>query len=835
MHTVKRLITEFIPKHYDLKLQIDRVGRSFTGIITIEGTTLHDTILLHANGLHIKQAAVDGKTCAWSTGEDDELSFAAEGPGDHTLVIEYSGKINDQLHGLYPCKYEYDGQQKELLATQFESHYAREVLPCVDEPAAKATFDVTLVTEQNVTVLGNMPVKDSVNTDDTLVTSFETTPKMSPYLLAFVIGDLQKKSGTTKDGVEVNVYATPAQPADSLDFALEHAIKTIEFFDEYFGVPYPLPKSDQVALPDFANGAMENWGLITYRESCLLYDPKNTSIADKQYISTVISHELSHQWFGNLVTMAWWDDLWLNESFATIMEYICVDALHPEWKVWLDFNTNESVYALRRDSLDGVQPVKVPVHHPDEVQSVFDGAIVYAKGARLMQMMRNYVGESAFKQGLHDYFTTQKYGNTTGDDLWSTLGKTSGKEVGSFMSAWLTQSGFPVVHAIQNGGSLQLTQRQFFIGPHGQYEKLWPIPLDSTASSLPAIFADKAGTFPIDPARIFRLNVHDTAHFITKYDDMMYERILETVTHSDVIARAQVIKDQSLLAKSPEAGTDTLVDLLRVYTAETDEKVWGMISGVIGDLKRFVDLDSAAEKSLKRLASTLAAPLYAKLGWQPLPNESEDDTILRSTIIGSMLYAEDPDAIAEARKRYNAQPAEAIDPELRGLIMAAEIRHGDTEKAITALLHTYKATASVDLRSDICDAVTGTREPAQITYLLGLLKDTALIRTQDTAMWYVRLLSNRYARGKTWQWMRDNWDWIKQTFGGDKSYDAFPRYTAQVLAARDQLDEYKTFFEPMLDDPGLKLAISVGINDITARVELIESDKAAVEQKLIEF
>lgn len=837
MHTVKRLISEFIPEHYALSLAIDRPNRAFTGTATITGNVVQNNAMVHAHGLSIDSITVDGKSAEWHLGKDDELTIGNLKTGKHIIVIGYTGKINDQLHGLYPCKYTVGNEQKELLATQFESHYAREVFPCVDEPAAKATFDVTLTTETDVTVLGNMPIKAQNVQNGLLVTSFDTTPKMSTYLLAFVIGDLQKKSGKTSGDVDVNVYATPAQPAASLDFALEHAIKTIEFFNDYFGVPYPLPKSDQVALPDFSNGAMENWGLITYRESALLYNPSITSIAVKQYIATVISHELSHQWFGNLVTMAWWDDLWLNESFATIMEYICVDALYPEWNVWLDFNTNESVYALRRDSLAGVQSVKVAVRHPDEIQSVFDGAIVYAKGARLMQMMQNYVGETAFKTGLQTYFESHAYSNTTGADLWDALQSASGKNVAGLMDAWLTQSGFPVVKAKMNGGNVELMQRQFIIGPDEPNDKLWPIPLGTPFHTLPELFTEKHAAYAINTHKVFRLNTHDTAHYITNYSSELLGKILDEIRagKADVTERAQIIKEQSLLVKSDESSSETLISLLQSYTNETNEKVWSMISGALGDLKRFVDPDTAPEAALKKLAVTLATPLYARLGWDQQPGESADDSMLRATIIDNLIYGEHTGVISEARLRYSTQDINEMNAELRGLILFAEVRHGDGAKALDHLLDVYQQTSSVDIKQDICSAVCGIRDAQQINRLLSLLQDTDFIRTQDTAMWYVGLLNNRDARTITWNWLLTHWDWVKTTFSGDKSYDTFPRVTAQILATREQLNEFKAFFEPMLSDTGLKRAISVGINDIEARVHMIESDKQAVEQRLLEL
>ena len=420
MKTVPRLLDTFMPHHYALTLDLTHAEeKSFSGSVIISGESTGESISLHSKELTIHSALIDDQPAEFSLGEFDELRLSRPelSSGQHTVRIDFSGAITDAMHGLYPCYFTHDGVKKQLFATQFESHHAREVFPCVDEPAAKATYDVTLVTAPDLTVLGNMPVTESSEKNGALTTTFATTPRMSSYLLAFVVGELHKKSAHTTSGVEVNVWTTPAQSEDILDFALDIATRSIDFYDKYFGVPYPLPKSDHVALPDFSSGAMENWGLITYRESCLLADPKLTPESSKRFIATVIAHELSHQWFGNLVTMQWWNDLWLNESFANMMEYVAVDALHPEWRMWEDFATGEVTAALRRDSLDGVQPVQADVNHPDEISTLFDPAIVYAKGGRLLVMVRRLIGEEAFRTGLKLYFEKFAYQNTVGNDL----------------------------------------------------------------------------------------------------------------------------------------------------------------------------------------------------------------------------------------------------------------------------------------------------------------------------------------------------------------------------------------------------------------------------------
>ena len=320
--------------------------------------------------------------------------------------------------------------------------------------------------------MGNMPIKSEGENGDSHTTTFEKTPRMSSYLLAFVIGELHKKTARTKSGVEVNVWATPAQNENTLDFALDIAARSIDFYDEYFGVKYPLPKSDHVALPDFSSGAMENWGLITYRESCLLADPELTPESSRRFIATVIAHELSHQWFGNLVTMQWWNDLWLNESFANMMEYVAIDTLHPEWRMWEDFATNEVTAALRRDSLDGVQSVQADVNHPDEISTLFDPAIVYAKGGRLLVMVRKLIGEEAFRAGLKSYFEKFAYKNTVGNDLWQELESASSQPIVNLMNAWISQPGLPVVSVSNSHDAATLSQERFFIGEHQPSERI---------------------------------------------------------------------------------------------------------------------------------------------------------------------------------------------------------------------------------------------------------------------------------------------------------------------------------------------------------------------------
>lgn len=838
MQTVARLVDQFVPEHYDLSLTLEREARTFSGVVTIHGATTAGatSIAVHTKDLIIESVTFDGKEADFKAANNDELVIIHPDikEGKHIVVIGFSGTITDAMHGLYPCYFDHDGVKKELLATQFESHHAREAFPCIDEPAAKATFSVTLTTEPNITVLGNMPIKAQNLENEKLVTSFDKTPRMSTYLLAWVTGELHRKTATTKSGVEVNVWATPAQAPESLDFALDIATRTIDFFDEYFDTPYPLPKSDHVALPDFSSGAMENWGLITYREIALLADPKTTSVSSKHYIATVIAHELSHQWFGNLVTMKWWNNLWLNESFATIMEYIAIDTLHPEWNVWLDFATMESIMSLRRDAIDGVQAVQVEVNHPDEISTLFDGAIVYAKGARLLRMLQYYIGHEAFQTGLKNYFAKYAYDNTEGDDLWEELGKASGKDITTFMNTWISQPGYPVLSVDTSDTELRLSQKQFFIGPHESSNKLWPIPLNSSSNDAPEIMDTKEMTFSRSEPTPARFNVGDTAHFITHYDKVALAGLVEEVKAGSLtpLDRLQLLHEQTLLARGNETTSAEIIPLLDAYKLETTEAVWDIISVAIGELKKFVEDDETSEKKLRKLAADLAREQYARLGWAMQENEGESDTKLRATIIGTMLYGEDEDAIKKALELYASTPLTDLDPELRPLIIGAAVRHGNDDAIFDTLIEEYKKTSSGDLKQDIASGLTSSKDPKKLAELLALVLDEKIIRTQDTARWFVWTIRNRYGREAAWQWVRDNWGWIKKTFGGDKSYDDFPRYSALGLVTRKQLEEYREFFTPMQSEPALKRVIAMGISEIEGRVELIERDSAAVREAL---
>lgn len=833
MTKVPRLLDTFTPNHYNLTLDLTRAEeKEFSGTVIISGNSTSESISLHSKGLTIQSATIDNQPADVSFGELDELKLSQPNlkNGNHTIHINFSGNITDAMHGLYPCYFTHDGVKKQLFATQFESHHAREVFPCVDEPAAKAEYDLTLVTRTGITVLGNMPVKSEEENGDSLTTTFEKTPRMSSYLLAFVIGELHKKTARTKSGVEVNVWATPAQNENTLDFALDIATRSIDFYDDYFGVKYPLPKSDHVALPDFSSGAMENWGLITYRESCLLADPELTPESSRRFIATVIAHELSHQWFGNLVTMNWWNDLWLNESFANMMEYVAIDTLHPEWRMWEDFATNEVTAALRRDSLDGVQSVQADVNHPDEISTLFDPAIVYAKGGRLLVMVRKLIGEEAFRAGLKSYFEKFAYKNTVGNDLWQELESASGQPIVNLMNAWISQPGLPVVSVSNSHDAAILSQERFFIGEHQPSDALWPIPLFANQPLDVKILNQKETAVSIE--KPLQLNCGLSAHFVTKYDESSREYLLKNITELPTLDKICILQDATILARAGFENSASLLPLALSLKTETNEKVFGMAAGALTELRKFVDDNDTARDSLKKISGEFARATFEELGWDEKAGESDDDRERRTATLSLMMYSEDKEVLNEAKTRFNNNKLEDLSTEIRALIISANVRHFETPEIIENLFATYKNTPSNDLQNDIAIGLTSTKNPETAEKILANIKDSNIIRAQDASRWFVYLIRTRESRQIAWNWLKENWAWVEDTFGEDKSYDDFIRYAATALLTPNELDDFRQFFEPMENIPALARTIKLGITEISARVELIKRDKEAVTSSL---
>ena len=845
MQAVEHYIKQFVPEHYDLFLDLSRETKTFSGKVTITGQAKSDRISLHQKDLEIAFVEVAGQARSFTVDNENEaLHIQLAEAGSVDLVIAFSGKITDNMTGIYPSYYTVDGVKKEVLSTQFESHFAREAFPCVDEPEAKATFDLALRFDQaeGELALSNMPEIDVESRKETGIWKFETTPRMSSYLLAFVAGDLQGVTATTKNGTLVGVYSTKAHPLSNLDFSLDIAVRSIEFYEDYYGVKYPIPQSLHIALPDFSAGAMENWGLVTYREVYLVVD-ENSTFASRQQVALVIAHELAHQWFGNLVTMKWWDDLWLNESFANMMEYVCVDAIEPSWNIFEDFQTGGVPLALERDATDGVQSVHVEVKHPDEINTLFDGAIVYAKGSRLMHMLRRWLGDADFAKGLHAYFEKHQYGNTIGRDLWNALGQASGRDVAAFMDSWLEQPGYPVLTATVENDVLKISQKQFFIGEHEDKNRLWVVPLNSNWKGLPDTLETESIEIPGYAALLaenegaLRLNTENTAHYITDYQGQLLDAVLADLVELDNTSKLQIVQERRLLA---EAGHISYADLLPVVDQLAQEEsylVVSAVSQVIGALDRFIDEGTETEKAFKSLIAKLARYNYDRLGFEAKEGESDEDELVRQLTISMMIRSNDEEASQVASQIFEAHKdnLSGLPAAIRSQVLINEMKHHETKELVATYLDLYTHATDAAFKRQLAAALAYSTDADNIQTLIASWKDKFVVKPQDLSAWYYQFLGHKETQEPVWAWARENWDWIKAALGGDMSFDSFVILPAHVFKTEQRLTEYKAFFEPQLSDLALSRNIGMGIKEIAARVELIKREKVAVEAAVAQY
>lgn len=823
---MERFYRYFIPQSYQLQLTLDRSASSLKGDVVIVGQVQADEIKFHAVGLEItavryavipsqsqptarsrsakatasRQTMQPDRDCAFSY-DGETLTIPRSALNDVKVgatvafLLQYSTTLNTNMQGCYLSSYEHQGQTRSLAVTQFESHYARETFPCIDEPAAKATFDLTLtipdLADDDV-VLSNMPLSKHQGQSF----HFAATPRMSTYLLAWVVGPLQSLSTTNQHGVTVTSYAALNQPQATLEFANTTAARALDYYDERYGIKYPLPKLDQVAIPDFEAGAMENWGLVTYRESMMLADP-HAALDVRKSVATTVTHELSHQWFGNLVTMKWWDDLWLNESFATIMEYYATDALYPDFQIWEDFYTSECLAALRRDAYDGVQAVKQPVADPAEIATLFDAAIVYAKGARLVLMLIHLMGESAFYAGLKQYFQEFAYENTDDQDLWRALDAHADFAVGEFMSAWLSQPGYP---KISSQGELQ---GRFFLDQHlDSGETKWPLPHYSD---------DMSG------------------HYLIQLTDAEFQEKLQHVSELSVDQQLRLLIDHMLLARTQFVDSSSLLDLIAHFADTSSATVLEIVALIINDLKLFCPPETPA-------AATYQAFLRQHFGarWQELDFTASDldsNAIkARDSLLSIAHYAADQPTLERLAQLYQPDLTK-IDPELRLHVLGAKLYFSE-QGIFPHLLDVYQSTSDPELKSTIlCILASDSKLESSQDRLLKLLNEPAVVRPQDHIFLYIYLLRNYRTRTRTLDWLIQNWDYVKR-LTGDKSLEDYPRYAASVLRTPADAEKFYQFFDRLAQDPILGRTIKIAHGEIDARLELIRLDAPGVQQKL---
>lgn len=792
MKTVTKLYDTIKPVNYILDLTPDIATFTFSGKETISFKIEKPSkeLVWHGNKLEIISADINDQEAKVSYNKDNEtiiFTFANElEAGEYKLKVELEGEINDSLHGWYRSQYKDGDETKWLAVTQFEACAAREAFVCIDEPAAKATFDVTLNVDPSHTAISNGEIVKSETADGVKSVQFAQTPIMSTYLLAFLVGEFNYIETTNDEGVVVRVYATSGKEQQG-QFALETAAKTLSFYKDYFGIAYPLNKLDMIAVPDFAAGAMENWGAVTYRETAILVDEKNSSLTTKQWAAMVVAHELAHQWFGNLVTMGWWTDLWLNEGFASWVEYLAVDHLFPEWNMWTQFVTDDYAHARDLDALGNTHPIEVEVHHPREVDEIFD-AISYQKGASVIRMLHAYLGEADFKKGLHDYLTKHSYSNAATADLWAALEQASGKPVSKIMGAWTSQSGHPLVNFEFGEHETTITQTRFFADPEAKEEiTTWPIPLDLGDGEL---LDDTKSIVKYPLNNDFKPNRGQTGFYLVGYTSEWLKNLAPQLSSEDfpVVDKFGVLSDTFDLIKSGKLSSVAGLELISNLQNETNMAVWDGMLGGLGSIMGIVDDETMDE--LEKFGAWLAKSRFTELGWAPKDGESHFDALLRPRLVG-LVGRDDGATLAKARELFESP--EAIHADMRAAVYALVGRFGD-ETTYEKFYSMYKATDDQEEQGRLMRAMAQFKQPELATRTLkfGLSNE---VRAADSIRPVLGVVLNRYHGELGWKFIQDNWITIVQRYGqGGHLLTYFVDAVGGVFNTTGKAQEIEDFF-----------------------------------------
>ena len=772
-----RLPRTVLPNRYRLRLEPDLESATFSGHETVDVTIEADVdeIVLNAAEIEITSAQVtNGSTTVGASPRYDEemervtlvLESSVE-PGDWELEISFNGILNDQLRGFYRSRFtDVDGEEQLIATTQFESTDARRAFPCWDEPDFKATFETTLVVPSDLMAVTNTSeVGRDQLPDGKVAIRFAETMKMSTYLVAFVVGPFEATDPVDVDGVPTRII-TPRGKKHLSDYALECAIFCFRYLRDYYGIPYPGDKLDHIAIPDFAFGAMENVGAITYRETTLLVDPDRASQAEKLRVLDVIGHEIAHQWFGNLVTMSWWEGIWLNEAFASFMEMKATDAMRPEWKRWLAFGAVERPWAMEVDHLSTTRPVEFEVTSPEEADQMFD-ALTYGKGSSVLRMIEQFIGEDAFRKGVGDYLRRHAYGNTVTADLWAGLDGASEWPVGEIMDTWILQGGYPQIAVTRSGDQLSLEQRRFLAIPDETDQTLWKVPIQLRGVAADgaferALLLDRESMdvdLPADTAWVL-LNAGGNGFYRVRYDDALQSALVDNLAELSPEERFVFLYDAFAFAQSGEVPLTSVLDLIDAYRDEEEQAIWQLVFQIIGMVRHHVVTDADLDRYAAWIRSVVG-PLVDRLGREA----ASDDTDLRRRLRGQAVaalggYGQDPDTIAWARETVESylRGEETGDPELLMAALSVAAVHGD-EDTYRQFMKSYIESSNPQEQLRFLRALTAVDDAAlgQET-ISAVLNGT--IRNQDGSWVLASLMGNRKAGGDLWAEIRKNWDEI---------------------------------------------------------------------------
>ena len=801
-----RLPTAVRPTRYDLRLRPSLGEATFSGSVRIDlnvdETT--ETLVLNADELSISRCEVDGAGATWLLDPTTERLFITPlvpmAPGTSVLTIEFDGVLNDKLRGFYRSTYvDGDGTEQVIATTQLQATDCRRAFPCWDEPEFKAVFAITLDVDEGLTAISNAPEVERTTADGRCVIRFADTMIMSSYLVALVVGRLETTDIIDVDGVPLRLVHVPGK-GHLADFGLDVGAFCLRWFQKYYGIAYPGAKVDLVALPDFAAGAMENLGCITFRESLLLVDPATSTQNERQLVADVVAHELAHMWFGDLVTMRWWNGIWLNEAFATFMEVAACDAYRPDWQRWTAFGVERSA-AFETDSLASTRSVEFEVRSPADCDGMFD-VLTYQKGGALLRMLEQYLGADRFRAGVSHYLELHSYANTETNDLWDAIEATSGDPVRRIMDSWIWQPGYPLVTASIIDGALELRQHRFGFDdaaarPDADSQR-WAIPihvrigddtttllLDGDSASLPI------GTLD-DVSQPIVVNAGGHGFYRVAYSDELRARLDATAIASlSTLERYNLVDDAWAAALAGRLSTPELLEFLHAFASEREHSVWQAIAIALRGLGRLLD-DGPDRTAFQAQVRTLATPALEALG-EPAGDETDLTSKLRGLLVGLVgVLGDDVGVQAQCREWFEAAGNDptAVDPELTAAATSVVAATGDAD--------TYD-----HMRSRFLTASTP-QEQLRHLYALAEFDDEDLVlstcefamgpdvRTQNAPFLLRATIANRRHGPAAWAFVRDHWD---------EALDRFPSNTIvrmidsiTFLSTPELVDDTTKFF-----------------------------------------
>jgi len=782
-----RLPRHVVPVRYDLRLEPDLTAANFAGQETITLTVHQPTseIVLNAIELVITSAQIEG-----ASGQTRQATMALDAslqrcqftfttplsPGVWRLTMTFSGTLNDKLRGFYRSTYKDEhGVTHSMAATQFEATDARRAFPCWDEPDFKAVFATTLVIDPMLTAVSNSTIASETHAGGKKVVRFADTMKMSTYLVAFIVGRIEPTKPVMVGQTPLRLWAVPGK-GHLARFGQDIAAASLSFFESYYGIPYPGDKLDLLAIPDFASGAMENLGAITYRETALLVDQQSATHGELERVADVVAHENAHMWFGDLVTMSWWNGLWLNEAFATFMEMLAVDAWKPEWKRWDSFGASRAA-AFSVDGLHSTRPIEYPVQAPKDADAMFD-VLTYEKGASVLRMLEQHIGPTVFRDGVRDYLHAHAYGNADTNDLWISLEKIAKQPVPELMNGWIFQPGYPLITAeINQSGRLVLSQQRFTYLPnpslitHHPSPVTWQIPLQmrvtagGKTNTSRILLTEKDTTVPL-PHDWESVLINEGGHgfYRVRYTPDLMDRLLSAgIDRLAATERFNVINDAWATTVAGLMPLTDYLDLTARFTTERDKNVWAVLLDSFSFLNRIITVED--RPALEAFVRGRIGPAVAALGWVPRSGESELTKQLRSELIGAQgKLGNDPaiqDRAAELYRAYR-NDATVVDPNIVPALVAI-------------LAHTGDATRYDEFNERFRTATTP-QEERRYLFSLASFQPKALlertlartisgeIRTQDAPFLVSAILGNVYGRELAWAFVKTNWEKMDQLF-----------------------------------------------------------------------